>query len=71
MSGLNVTQDIEPAAVGHMDVEQHQVPFLPAQYIQRLVAARGLADRVDRGIRFQELPESRSNHSVIVGDQYS
>jgi hypothetical protein len=54
-----------------MDVQQHQVPFLLAQQIQRLVTAGSLADGVDARISFQKLFEPSPNNRVIVGDQYS
>jgi hypothetical protein len=54
-----------------MDVEQHEIPFLLAQHVERLIAAGSLADRMDGRIRLQELLETRSDNRVIVCDQYS
>jgi hypothetical protein len=71
MSGLNMPQYVQPAAVRHMDIEQYQVPLLLAKQIQRFVPARGLSHGVDARVRLQKLLESRPNDRVIVGDQYS
>ena len=64
-------QDVQAAAIRHVDVEQHQIPILLAQQVQSLVAAGGFAHGVDAGICFQELLESRADYRVIVSDQYS
>jgi hypothetical protein len=47
------------------------IPFLLPKQIERLVAAGGLANRVDGGIRLEKLLESGANDRVIVSDQYS
>ena len=68
---LNVPQDVKTAAIGHVDVEKHEIPILLAQQIERLVAAGGLADRVDGGIRLQKLLETCPDNRMVVGNQYS
>ena len=71
VAGLDVPQDVQAAAVGHVDVEQHEIPILFSQQIERLVAACGLADRVDGGICLQKLLESCPDDRMVVGNQYS
>jgi len=71
MARLDVAQDVQAAAVRHMDVEEDQIPLLLPKQIERLIAARGLADRVDGGVRLEKLLESSPNDRVIVSDQYS
>ena len=71
MTGLNVPQDVQAAAVRHVNVEQHEIPILLAQQIERLVAAGRLAHGIDARIGFEELLESGADHRVIVCDQYS
>ena len=61
-------QYVEPAAIGHVNVEQDQIPLLFAQLIQSLIAAGGFTHSIDARIGFQELFEARSNHCVIVRD---
>jgi len=68
---LDVPEDIEPAAVRHMNVKQHQIPFGFTQRIESLVAARRFAHRIDARIGFEKLLESGSDHRMIVCDQYS
>jgi hypothetical protein len=71
VAGLNVPQYVQAATVRHMDVQQYQIPVMLPQLVQGLVATRGFTDGVDAGIGFQELFEPRSDHGVIVGDEYS
>src|SRR5277367_5780419 len=71
VAGLNVPQDIQPAAVRHMNVEKHQVPFLFTKLIQSFIAAGGFTYGVNIGIRLEKLLEARSNHRMIVFDQYT
>ena len=71
MAGLNVAQNVQSAAIGHVNVQQHQIPLVLAQLIQSLVAAGGLAYGIDARIRLQKLLEARSDHRMIVRDQYS
>jgi hypothetical protein len=71
MAGLNVPQYVQTAAIGHVNVEQHEIPFLLAQLVESLVAAGGFADGVDARIGLEKLLESRSDHRMIVRDQYS
>ena len=66
MAGLDVPQNIETAAIGHVNIEQHEIPIFAPQRIERLVAAGGFADRSDGGVRFQKLLESRPDNGVIV-----
>ncbi len=66
-----MAQDIEPAAVRHVNVEQHQIPLLFAQQIKRFVAAGGLAHGIDARIGFEKLLESGTDHRMVVRDQYS
>jgi hypothetical protein len=71
MSRLNVPQYIQAAAVGHVNIEKHQIPIVLPQLIECLVAARSFAHGIDARIGFEKLLESRANHRVIVSDQYS
>jgi len=71
MSGLNVPQNVEPAAVRHVNVQQNQVPFRLTQSIERCVAAGRFSDRIDARISFEKLLKSGSDHRMIVCDQYS
>jgi hypothetical protein len=71
MAGLNVTQYVQATSIRHVDVEKHEIPFLLTQQIERLVAARRLADGIDGRVRLQKLFESGPDDGVIVGDQYS
>jgi hypothetical protein len=71
MARLDVAQNVQAAAVRHMDVQQDQIPLLLPQQIERLIAARGLTDRVDGGVRLEKLLESGPYDRVIVGDQNS
>jgi hypothetical protein len=54
-----------------MDVEKDEVPILFSQLVERLVAACGLADRVDGGIGLQKLLKSCPDNRMVVGNQYS
>jgi hypothetical protein len=68
MSGLYVPEDVQPAAIRHMDVEKDQVPVLLAQRIERFVAAGGFAYDVDAGICLEELLKSGPDYRMIVCD---
>jgi hypothetical protein len=68
---LNVPENVQAAAVRHVDVQQHQIPFLFSQQVEGLVAAGSLANGVYARVGFKKLLESGSDHRMIVGDQYS
>jgi hypothetical protein len=68
MAGLDMPQNVEAAAVGHVDVEQDQVPFLFAELVEGLAAGGGLSDGVDGRVGLQELFESGADHGMVVGD---
>src|SRR4029077_15057355 len=47
------------------------VPLTVAQLLQRLLAAAGLADRVDRTVLVHVAPEPGPHHRVIIRNQYA
>ena len=61
-----MTQDIESAAIGHVDVEDQKVPVAIAQAIERLLAAGGRAGLADRGVLSEELQQPGANYRVVV-----
>src|SRR2546430_1491899 len=71
MACPNVPQDIDATAIGHIDVEDDEVPLAVAQLLQRLLTAAGLGDRVDRAVLLQIMPEPGPHHRVIVRNQYA
>src|SRR5437764_14808568 len=62
-------QDIDATAIGHIDVEDDEVPLTVAQLLQRLLTAARLCDRVDRPVLLQIVPEPGAHHRVIVRNQ--
>jgi hypothetical protein len=64
-------QNIQAAAVRHVNVEQHEIPILFPQQVQSLVAAGSLPHGIDTRIGFEELLESGADHRMIIRDQYS
>jgi hypothetical protein len=64
-------QDVQSAAIRHVDVQKNEIPLLLAQLVQCFIAAGGFADRIYGGIGLKKLLETRPHHSMIVGDQYS
>jgi hypothetical protein len=71
MPGLNVPQYVQPAAIGHVNVEQHQVPFRFSQRVESFIAAGGFSHCIDARIGFEKLFEPGPDHRMIVSDQYS
>src|SRR5256885_16029253 len=71
MACANVPQDIDATAIGHIDVEDDEVPLAVAQLLQRLLTAAGLGDRVDRPVLLQIMPEPGPHHRVIVRNKYA
>ncbi|MGC4058279.1 MAG: hypothetical protein QM743_09200 [Chitinophagaceae bacterium] len=71
MRRLDMAQDVQAAAVRHVDVEDHQVKALVAQGIHDLLPGGGLANATDLGVTLQELTQTRPYHGVIVGDEHS
>src|SRR2546421_11109600 len=69
MACPNVPQDIDATAIGHIDVEDDEVPLAVAQLLQRLLTAAGLGDRVDRPVLLQIMPGPGPHHRVIVRNQ--
>jgi hypothetical protein len=70
MARADVTQDIDAAAVGHVDVEDHQVPGAIAQLLQRLGPAARLSYGLDRAVLLQPAPQPGADHCMIVGHQH-
>ena len=71
MTGLNVPQNVQPASVRHVNIQQNQIPFRFTQCIERRIAAGRFSDCIDARISFEKLLESGSDHRMIVCDQYS
>ena len=69
MPGADVPQNVDAAAVGHVDVEDHQVPLAVAQLLQRLRSGGGLSDRIDGTVLLQVVAQPRTDHRVIVGNK--
>ena len=70
MSAANVLEDVEAAAIRHMDVEQHQIPRLAAQLCEYFVTARRFTHVGDVGLLFQKLLVAGPYDCMIVGDEY-
>jgi hypothetical protein len=66
-----MSQNIQTAAVRHVDIEQYKIPLVFAQLVQCLVAAGGFSDGIYAGIGLEKLLEPGPNHRMIVSDQYS
>ncbi len=64
-------EDVHPAAVGHADVEDQQLPGAFPEPLERLLAGRGLADLADGVVLSEQLPETRANDRMVVGNQNS
>src|SRR5215472_9157180 len=64
-------QDIDAAAIGHVDIQNDQVPMAVAELLQRFRAAASLGDCVNRTVLLQVMPEPGSHHRVIVSNKYA
>jgi hypothetical protein len=66
MGCSNMAQNVEAAAIGHVDVEDEQIPFSRPQAIERFVACSGLADFGDATVLHEKTSQASPNHWVII-----
>ena len=71
MPRLHVPQDVETAAVGHVDVEDQHVAALALQAGQDFVPRNRFVDFGCRQRVHEELAQSGAEQRVVVGDQYA
>jgi hypothetical protein len=63
-----VPQDVHPAAVWHVNIQQNQVPFRFTQGVEGCIAAGRFSHRIDARIGFEKLLEAGTDHRMIVCD---
>src|SRR5579862_3827940 len=66
-----MTQYVDAATVWHVDIQQHDGPGVGAQSIESLVARRRLADLANALVLFEELPDPRAHHRMIICNEYA
>ena len=64
---LDFAQDLEPAASRHGDVEDHNVPVLLPDEVQRLLGVSSFAEGGALELIGQNLLQPVANYCVIVG----
>src|ERR1700690_4302431 len=57
MAGADMPQYVDTAAVRHVDIENHEIPSTGAKTLQRLGPGPRLADRIDRLVALEIMPE--------------
>ena len=62
-------EDVEPALVGHHDVEEHNVRLCRSRLEDRVARSAGLADRFEIVLRVEQELEARPHDRMIVHDQ--
>jgi hypothetical protein len=67
-AGLDGGECIDPALVGHGDVQQQHVDLAAACHLQRLVAAAAFAGDAQVDMVGQELAQSGAHDGVVVDD---
>ena len=64
-----MTQDVDAAAVGHIDIEDDEVPVTLAQFLQGLRSRSRLPNFVDGPILLQIVSEAGPDHRMIIGNE--
>src|SRR4051812_35326401 len=62
---------LEPALLGHHDVQQDHIRLRRARLEDRLTRAAGLADRLEVVLGLQHEPEAGADDGVVVHDQHA
>ena len=64
-------QDVKPAAVGHRDIEQHDVGFEIVDQFDCFTALAGFADDSHAFDLFNKRSNPRANERVVIGYEYA
>ena len=61
--------DLEPVALRHLDVEEHQVGTLARDERQRRLSVAALADDGDAGLGGEQAADAAARRRLVVDDQ--
>jgi hypothetical protein len=70
MTGNHIPENVDSVAARHVDVQDQQVPSPLPEFVQRLLARRGLVHFTDGLIIHEYLSQASANDCMIINNEY-